>query len=118
MLSYFLYFLTGGLFTILVVGLEESGFRTLSGFAAIMPVFTLVGYLFLGQAKGGGVAVGQHAWFVLVGSLLAWVPYMFTVAILAPKIGTKGAIGYGLAVFFVLAFFYLYFVNLFHLFQK
>jgi uncharacterized membrane protein (GlpM family) len=69
-------------------------------------VFTLVAYFFIGQTKGGQ-AVGQHAKFVLIGTLISWVPYMLVVAYLAPRIGPNKAILVGLAVFFVLALIYI-----------
>jgi uncharacterized membrane protein (GlpM family) len=111
-----IYFITGGLFTTLIVWLEESNRRTLSGLATLIPVFTLVAYFFIGNTKGGA-AVGQHAWFVLVGTLVSWVPYMAAVALLSPKIGPNKAILAGLAVFFVLALLYIAVVARFKLFQ-
>lgn len=42
--SSLIYFLTGGIFTVLIVALEENGSRLPSGFATLMPVFTLVAY--------------------------------------------------------------------------
>jgi uncharacterized membrane protein (GlpM family) len=115
--SYSIYFLTGGIFTVLIVALEESGFRLLSGFATLVPVFTLVAYIFIGEASGG-IAVGQHAWFVLAGTLVSWVPYMILVAYLAPKIGPKYAIATGLLGFFVCAAIYLVIVYHFRLFGE
>lgn len=115
--SCLVYFLTGGIFTVLIVVLEENGSRLLSGFATLIPVFTLVAYIFIGESRGGG-AVGQHAWFVLVGTIVSWVPYMIVVAILAPKIGSKLAITAGLATFFVCAAVYLGIVYHYHLFGE
>ncbi len=115
--SYLVYFLTGGIFTVLIVALEENGSRLLSGFATLMPVFTLVAYIFIGE-KSGGIAVGQHAWFVLIGTIISWVPYMVLVAYLAPKIGPKYAIGAGMLGFFVLAGIYLGIVYHYHLFGE
>lgn len=100
-----IYFVTGGLFTTVIVVLEESGHRTLSGLATLIPVFTLVAYYFIGEAAGG-TAVGQHAKWVLVGTLVSWVPYMLGVAYLAPRIGARHAILAGLGIFFVLALAY------------
>ncbi len=114
--EFFVYFFTGGIVTVIIVGLEESGFRTWSGLATLMPIFTLVSYIFIGQS-GGGLAVGQHSKFVLVGTLVSWVPYMLTIAILAPKIGTNKAIAWGLAVFFALALAFLAVVGKYHLFR-
>ncbi len=97
-----IYFITGGLFTTLIVFLEESGSRLLSGLMALIPVFTLVSYLFIGHSQGG-FAVSQHAKFVLWGTIVSWIPYMITVIYLAPRIGPNKAIIAGLLVFFVLA---------------
>ena len=111
-----LYFLTGGLFTTLIVALEESGHRTLSGLATLVPVFTLVAYVFIGESAGGA-AVGQHAKWVLAGTLVSWVPYMLAVAYLAPKVGSQKAILAGLALFFVLALSYITVASRLKLFQ-
>jgi uncharacterized membrane protein (GlpM family) len=92
----------GGTVTALIVGLEESGRRTWSGLAALAPVFTVVSYFFIGASKDA-TAVSQHSKFVLVGTLVSWIPYMAAVAVLAPRIGTNKAIGLGLALFCVLA---------------
>jgi uncharacterized membrane protein (GlpM family) len=97
-----IYFITGGLFTTLIVVLEQSGFRLLSGLAALIPVFTLVSYVFIGQTQGG-LAVSQHAQFVLWGTIISWIPYMIVVAYLSPKIGASKAIIAGMITFFVLA---------------
>lgn len=115
--SYLIYFLTGGIFTVLIVALEENGSRLLSGFATLMPVFTLVAYFFIGQTSGGK-AVGQHAWFVLIGTLLSWVPYMIVVALVAPRTGSKIGIFLGLITFFVFAAIYLLIVYHYHLFGE
>ena len=104
--SYLIYFLTGGIFTTLIVAAEESGYRLLSGFATLMPVFTLVAYAFIGESSGPK-AVGESAWFVLAGTLVSWVPYMIIVAYLAPRYGSRIAIGAGLLGFFILAGIYL-----------
>lgn len=97
-----IYFLTGGTLTTLVVLLEESGFRFLSGLMVIIPVFSLISYIFIGQSEGG-LAVSQHAKFVLWGTIVSWIPYMITVIYLAPRIGPNKAIIVGMLVFFVLA---------------
>jgi uncharacterized membrane protein (GlpM family) len=111
-----IYFLTGGLFTAVIVGLEESGRRTLSGLATLIPVFTLVAYFFIGQTAGN-TAVSQHAKWVLAGTLVTWVPYMLAIAYLAQKIGSQKAILAGLAIFFVLALAYVAIANRLRLFQ-
>ncbi len=114
--STLIYFLTGGIVTVLIVSLEQVNNRLLSGFATLIPVFTLVAYLFIGETKGG-VAVSKHAWLVLFGTLVSWVPYMIAVAILAPKIGSSKAIFVGMTIFFLCAAVYLEVVAHFKLFQ-
>lgn len=114
--EFFIYFFTGGIFTVIIVGLEESGWRLWSGLATLMPVFTLVSYIFIGKSSGG-LAVSQHAKFVLIGTLISWVPYMMTIAVLAPRLGSNRAIVWGLVVFFVLAFLFLTAVEKYKLFR-
>jgi uncharacterized membrane protein (GlpM family) len=79
MKSIIIYFLTGGIVTVLIVLLEKSGYRLLSGLATLMPVFTLVSYIFIGEAQGG-VAVSKHSQFVLAGTLVTWVPYIVNIS--------------------------------------
>lgn len=112
----FIYFITGGLFTTMIVAFEESGQRTLSGLATIVPVFTLIAYFFIGHTQGS-IAVSQNAKWVLVGTLVAWVPYMLAIIYLSPKIGSHNAILWGLVIFFILAALYIAVVNHFGLFQ-
>jgi uncharacterized membrane protein (GlpM family) len=114
--SLILYFITGGLFTTIIVGLEENGQRTLSGLATLVPVFTLVAYLFIGQTAGAN-AVSEHAKWVLTGTLVSWVPYMLAIVYLAPRIGANKAILASLAIFFILALGYIAVVNRFKLFH-
>lgn len=97
-----IYFVVGGAVTTTIVLLEESGLRLLSGLATLIPVFTLIAYFFIGQSSGG-VALSKHAELVLVGTLIAWVPYMLAVIWLAPHFGTDKTIGIALGVFFILA---------------
>lgn len=87
-----------------------------SSVATLMPVFTLIAYVFVGETAGS-TAVSQHAKWVLVGTLVSWVPYMLTVAFLAPRIGSRHAIAAGLAIFFVLALVYVNIASRLRLFQ-
>lgn len=116
MLNTVIYFIVGGAVTTLIVLLEQSGSRTLSGFATLMPVFTLIAYLFIGETRGG-VELSNHARLVLAGTVVAWVPYMLTIIWLAPHWGTYKTIGTGLMVFFVLAIIFLLLVQYFGWFQ-
>lgn len=100
MVNILIYFLAGGLVTTAIVLLEQSGYRLLSGLATLMPVFTLIAYLFIGESSGGK-ALRDHAALVLVGTLVSWVPYMVTVIVMAPHFSTYKSIGAGLVVFFV-----------------
>lgn len=116
MKNYIIYFLTGGIITTLIVALEESGLRLWSGLAALVPVFTLVSYVFIGSSQGGE-AVKHHSAFVLFGTLVSWIPYMIVVTFLANRLGPQRAIITGLVVFFILATVYLLVVNHYKLFQ-
>lgn len=114
--SYFVYFLAGGIVTTLIVAFEQNNNRLLSGLATLVPVFTVVAYVFIGESQGGA-AVSQHAWLVLFGTLASWVPYMITIAILAPKLGSQKAVLLGLVVFLICALAYLGIVWRLKLFQ-
>lgn len=116
MKSFIVYFITGGLFTALIVFLEEGGFRLWSGLATLIPVFTLVSYVFIGQSQGG-LAVSEHAKFVLWGTIVSWIPYMIAIIYFAPRVGPHRAILIGLGVFFVLAIAFIAVTAHFHLFQ-
>ncbi len=116
MKSIIIYFLTGGIVTVLIVLLEKSGYRLLSGLATLMPVFTLVSYIFIGESQGG-VAVSKHSQFVLVGTLITWVPYMLVISFLAPKLGAYRSIAIGMAVFTVLALLFVFIVGKYNLFK-
>lgn len=116
MKSIIIYFLTGGIVTVLIVLLEKSGYRLLSGLATLIPVFTLVSYIFIGETEGG-IAVSKHSQFVLAGTLVSWVPYMLVISYLAPKIGSYKAIGIGMGVFTLLAIFFVVIVGKYNLFK-
>ncbi|HTB05551.1 MAG TPA: GlpM family protein [Bacteroidia bacterium] len=116
MKSIIIYFLTGGIVTVAIVLLEKSGYRLLSGIAALMPVFTLVSYIFIGESQGG-IAVSKHSQFVLVGTLVTWVPYMLAISYLAPKVGAYKAIAIGMGVFTLLALIFVLIVNKYNLFK-
>lgn len=101
-----IYFIAGGTVTTIIVLLEESGLRLLSGLATLMPVFTLIAYFFIGRSAGG-IALSKHAELVLAGTLVAWVPYMLAVIYFAPHFGTDKTIGIALGIFFALAIVFL-----------
>ena len=116
MFNILIYFLAGGIVTTAIVLLEESGWRILSALATLMPVFTLIGYFFIGESRGG-TALSEHAKLVLVGTLVAWVPYMLVVIWLAPHWSTYTTVGAALAVFFVIAIIFLLLTQHFGWFQ-
>jgi uncharacterized membrane protein (GlpM family) len=116
MKSIIIYFLTGGIVTVLIVLLEKSGYRLLSGLATLMPVFTLVSYIFIGESQGG-VAVSKHSQFVLIGTLVTWVPYMIVIGYLSPKIGAYKAIAIGMGVFTLLALLFVFIVGKYNWFK-
>jgi len=81
-----------------------------------MPVFTLVSYIFIGESQGG-VAVSKHSQFVLIGTLLTWVPYMLVIGFLAPKMGAYKAIAIGMGIFVMLALIFVYIVGKYNWFK-
>src|SRR3989344_5641904 len=98
-MAYLYAFLAGGAATVAITYFEFLNLPTLSGFLAIMPVATWVSYLFM---DGGGISdelISKHALFVLFGTLVAWIPYMLTIYLLAPKIGGTKAVLAALLVF-------------------
>jgi uncharacterized membrane protein (GlpM family) len=109
-------FAVGGTITALIVGFEESKMKTLSGIAALMPVFTLVSYFIMGASQDAK-AISEHAKFVLWGTIIAWIPYMTAIAIYAPKLGTNKSILLGMAIFFACASVYVFAAERFHLFD-
>lgn len=105
---YIFSFIVGGLVTVAITYFETSGFLLLSRLAALFPVFTWLSYLFIGELSGPD-AVAKHSLFVLLGTLIAWVPYMLTIYLLAPRMGSWRAILMGMVVFVVLATAFVYF---------
>lgn len=102
MKEYIYSFLVGGLVTFAITYFEISGLPLLSRLAALFPVFTWISYLFIGRLDGAQ-AVSSHALFVLLGTIVAWMPYMLVVYYFAPKLGTDKAIVLGIVVFIILA---------------
>jgi len=108
MTQYLYAFIVGGSVTTAIVYFEASGLPLLSRLAALFPVFTWLSYLFIGKLNGPH-AVSEHAWFVLIGTIVAWLPYMAVIALLAPRIGPTKAVLTGIVVFLVLATTFAYF---------
>ena len=76
--------------------------KAFASLATLMPVFTLIAYLFIGETSGGK-HLRDHASLVLVGTLVSWVPYMVTIIVMAPHYSAYKSIGAGMLVFFVCA---------------
>lgn len=102
-LEYAIAFLAGGTITVLVTAFELSGFPTLSRVAALFPVVTWLSYLFIGYLDSAET-VSKSAHFVMLGTLVAWMPYIFIIYYFAPRIGVGRSIVFAIAVFFFLAF--------------
>lgn len=102
MAEYVLVFFIGGGITVLITYLETGGYPLLSRLAALFPIFTWLSYLFIGKLSGAK-AVSEHALFVLFGTIVAWLPYMFVIYYFSPKIGSGKAVALGLVVFVILA---------------
>ncbi len=112
--DYLIAFFTGGTITAAVVALQSAGYPTLSGVAALFPIVTWLSYIFIGELSGAA-AVSKHSLFVLLGTLIAWTPYMATIYYLSPRIGVNKAIVVALVVFFIVAFIYVTTYNKFAL---
>lgn len=97
-----LYFFIGGSVTTLIVALEESGLPWLSYIATLFPVFTWISYLFIGT-NSNGTAVVSNAKFVLIGTVVAWIPYMLSIIYFTPKLGVTKAILISIGVFLAIA---------------
>jgi uncharacterized membrane protein (GlpM family) len=110
-MEYIFSFLIGGTVTVLIIYFETSGFPTLSRLAALFPIFTWLSYLFIGKLSGAK-EVSQHALFVLLGTIIAWIPYMLLIYYLSPKIGSGKAITIGLVVFIILALLFIKFYKI------
>lgn len=102
MYEYIFTFFVGGIVTTAITYFEIAGFPLMSRLAALFPVFTWLSYLFIGKLSGSQ-AVSDHARFVLLGTLCAWIPYMLVIYYFAPKIGSTHAILLGIGVFLCLA---------------
>ena len=95
-------FFAGGTITATVTLLELSGQPTLSAMAVLFPVTTWLSYLFIGHISGPE-AVSRNAQFVMLGTIFAWMPYMYVIHRYAPRIGSVKAIAAGVVTFLVLA---------------
>ncbi len=101
-MTYIYSFILGGVITTAIVYFEASGMTLVSRLAALFPVFTWLSYLFIGELQGPQ-AVSRHSLFVLLGTIVAWLPYMVIIWLLAPRIGSGKAIGVAILAFLVLA---------------
>ena len=108
MLQYLYSFVVGGTITTLIILFEEHGFFLLSRLAALFPVFTWMSYLFIG-ALVGTKQVSSHALFVLLGTLVAWVPYMLFTYLFVERLGIYKTIICAILLFTVLALTFSYF---------
>ena len=106
-LRYFFYFVVGGMITTIIVGFEQSGFTLISRIAALFPVFTWIAYLFIGSS-GTAQQVSEHAKFVLLGTMVSWIPYMLAIIYLTPKIGVNKSILIAIGIFLVISLIYSY----------
>lgn len=111
MKEYIFAFFAGGAVTVAITYFEASGLPTLSRLAALFPVFTWLSYLFIGKLSGAE-AVSRHALFVLFGTTVAWLPYMFMIYFFAPKIGAAKSVFLGIIVFIVLALIFIKFYKI------
>lgn len=107
-LNYLFSFLVGGTVTLIIVYGEASNSPLLSRIAALFPVFTWISYFFL-SSMVSQTKLEKHVLFVLLGTLIAWVPYMLVFYFLIPKIGPNKALLSAMICFFILAFIFIKF---------
>ncbi len=105
--KYLIYFITRGIVTTTIVFFEQSGMTLISRLAALFPVFTWLAYLFIGSF-GAPQQVSEHAKFVLIGTIISWVPYMLAIIYLSPKFGVHKAILIAISIFIIIALVYSY----------
>lgn len=108
MIEYALYFIMGGTIVSLVIWLARQGHTLLSGIALVFPSVTLVSMYFIGRAAGNN-AVATTARSAIYSTFFVWIPYISTVAFLAPRLGVNRALVAGFLVFLVLALGWIYF---------
>ncbi|MEO8065720.1 MAG: hypothetical protein ABI643_02595 [Candidatus Doudnabacteria bacterium] len=114
MKEYLLVFIVGGAVTTIITYFANSGWPTISRLAALFPVSTWISYLFIARVSGNK-AVSKHSLFVLLGTIVAWLPYMFVIYYYSDKIGANKAIGIGIAVFVALALIFIYFTKTYNI---
>ena len=100
--KYLFSFVVGGTIVTSIIAFEESGFPLLSRLAALFPVFTWLSYLFIASVQTPS-EISAHAKFVLIGTIVCWVPYMLIIIYLSPKIGVQKAVLAAIAAFIILA---------------
>lgn len=100
----------------LIVFFEEKIKNPLvAGIFVLVPIFTWLSYLFFGLDENGPKEVAYNTKFVIIGTLIAWVPYMLTMHFLATRIGVYKAILAGVIVFLILASIYVWIVHAFNI---
>lgn len=105
--QYLIVFIAGGVVSAAVTYFENTGWPIVSRLAALFPVATWVSYLFIGHMSGAK-AVSKHSLFVLLGTIFAWLPYMFVIYYFSEKIGVNKAIALGIGVFILMALIFIY----------
>lgn len=105
LLKYFIYFITGGTITTAIIALEETGMPLLSRLAALFPIFTWLSYLFIANSNPSEQVV-SHAKFVLIGTIISWIPYMLSIIYFTPKFGVNKAIIISMILFTIIALIY------------
>lgn len=99
---YVLSFIIGGLVTLAITYFELSGYPMLSRMATLFPVFTWISYFFIGKYSSS-TEVAHHVLFVLLGTIVCWIPYMLTLYFLTPKVGAPTALVAAIGAFIILA---------------
>lgn len=105
-----LYFIAGGVTVTAAVLLAEIGNPFLSGIAIMFPGITVISYYFIGKIAGAA-CVSTSIKSIITAALIVWLPYMLTLAYLAPRMGVNKALVFSIRVFLIIGTAWLFINN-------
>lgn len=101
-LKYVLYFLLGGVIVSVVTYLAAQAKGLLAAFFANLPIITLITFLTI-YSESGEKAVVSYAQGLII-MLFPWLAYIFSVMLLAPRLGVIPSLAVGLSLYLALAY--------------
>ena len=99
--SILIYFIAGGVSVSAGVLLANSGNTLLSGLAIMFPAITVSTYYFVGRAAGSEV-VAESIKSTLASAIIVWLPYMFVLLYLTPKLGVNKAMFFSVITYLII----------------